>query len=302
MWSQTSMLPVPSCFPKDFLGCRLTSTHCLRGCSVSRYFVHLWAQLRLQCCLPLCKDRFDFRTGQVSGYGNEAINLNEDRVSLLSDCATLEHGGALCVLEYGKPVLLQTSSIQAFHFCYQALFSYFCLDSPCWEQRNAGQYFPAGWIFMMQIFLIISLSGGFPLKQGCLGGPQMSEYLKFLLSTVMCDLKNQQHTARSWFCSPLRRIGSQQMPWITSPFVFHSSSYQIIQLCHFLYACWWCWKWFSYKMSLSASYLHDTILALPATPSGLLFHLQGLSFHVTSCSFPRHSGIFILFQSCLILL
>lgn len=40
--------------------------------------------------------------------------------------------------------------------------------------------------------------------------PQMSEYLKFFLSTVMYNLKNQQH--RSWFCSPLRRIGSQQMP------------------------------------------------------------------------------------------
>lgn len=93
--------------------------------------------------------------------------------------------------------------------------------------------------------------------------PQMSEYLKFFLSTVMYNLKNQQH--RSWFCSPLRRIGSQQMPWITLPFVFHSSSYQIIQLCHFLYARWWHWQWFRYKMSLSASYLHDTILALPAT-------------------------------------
>lgn len=156
MWSQTSMLPVPSCFPKGFLGCRLTSTHCLRGCSVSRYFVHLWAQLRLQCCLPLRKDRFDFRTGQVSGYGNEAINLNEDRVSLLSDHATLEHGGALCVLEYGKPVLLQTSSIQAFHFSTKLFFLTFVWTLPAGSRGMQDSIFLLGefsWCKSSSLFL-----------------------------------------------------------------------------------------------------------------------------------------------------
>lgn len=42
---------------------------------------------------------------------------------------------------------------------------------------------------------------------------RMSGYLKFFLSAVICNLKNQQCRARScWFCSPLRRISSQQMP------------------------------------------------------------------------------------------
>lgn len=72
------------------------------------------------------------KRARVSGYGNGAINLNEDRVSPLSQHAALERGVTACPLTYGKPIpLLQKKVTPSFSSllpisCY---FSYFQPDS-----------------------------------------------------------------------------------------------------------------------------------------------------------------------------
>lgn len=176
LWNQTWDIPCSLLFFRGliFLGLSLIRTCFLRG------FLFLGA-------FSICAQSSDFNAAfhytvialtieraRVSGYGNGAINWNEDRVSLLSQRAALERGVTACTPAYGKPIpVLQKRSLQAFHPCYQFL-TIFLIFSQTLSllAKGSGIVFPAGWVFLVEIFLVISLSWGFPLIWVCLGGPR----------------------------------------------------------------------------------------------------------------------------------
>lgn len=198
-----------------FLGLSLVGTCFLRGFLFPGAFSICAQSSDFNAAFHYIMMALALKWARVLGCGNGAINLNKDRVSLLSQRAALERGVTACTLAYGKPIpLLRKRSLQAFHPCYQ--FLTICL-------------------IFRQILSLLATGDGFSCCVSFLGGnlpcyfsvttisfdtsvpgwamQQMSGYLKFFLSTVICNLKNQQRRARScWFCSPLRRISSQQMP------------------------------------------------------------------------------------------
>lgn len=81
------------------------------------------------------------KQARVSGYGNGAINLNEDRVSLLLQHATLECGVTACTPTYGKPIPLVQKCCSKFFIPATNLSLFFLFSaghSHCQQRGNLG--------------------------------------------------------------------------------------------------------------------------------------------------------------------